>query len=151
MAERVHYNDDLFFISSQIKCLHHGLSLEIDADHFLDKVIEDIFFIDGALGKIYANLKSQGLLIHRHEYLKNLLRAERSFVEFLTAILSGGYPFTAHLETFFGRIKTSRSRHGQYIAEIQGLLQGEVVTGDDGENLVSDQEYKILLDESKEA
>jgi hypothetical protein len=150
MAERVHYNDDLFFISSQIKCLGHGLSLEIDADHFLDKVIEDIFFIDGALGKIYASLKSQGLLIHRHEYLKNLLRAERSFVVFLTAILGGDFPFTAHLETFFGKIKTSRSRHGQSIAEIENLLQGETTDSDDGENLISDQEYRILLTEPEE-
>jgi hypothetical protein len=149
MAVMVHYDDNLYFLHSMIKNLSGGLALDIDAEHFQNKITEDIFFIDETLDLIAAALKAQEYLIRRGEYLKSLLRAEKSFAEMLTGVIDGELAFSRHLEPFFGRIKIARDEHARNAADIQNLLEKQLARENDGENLISDEEYRILLSDEE--
>jgi hypothetical protein len=66
-----------------VRVLKNGLTLDIDSAYFLDKVVEDLLFIDTALSKIFAKLKENTHLIERNEYLRNLMLAKSSFSDLL--------------------------------------------------------------------
>jgi hypothetical protein len=57
------------------------LILDTDADIFLYKTLEDLEFINSALGTMLLNLKENFRLIERDEQLYNLIETERQFCD----------------------------------------------------------------------
>ena len=65
MNERFNYDDNIFFLNSIIKTLDNGFFLDIDANYFTDKIVEDLFFIDRCIRKILESLNKNQLMIRR--------------------------------------------------------------------------------------
>ncbi|MFW6368486.1 MAG: hypothetical protein ACOCZ9_02000, partial [Spirochaetota bacterium] len=108
MAARINYEDNIFFLSSIIKSLHTGTSLEIDRDFFRDKIIEDIAFVHSTLTRLHKSLKDNVYLIKRAEYMRELTRAIRSFCDFLDTILENRTSFTDDLSDTFETFRRYR-------------------------------------------
>ena len=95
MPQKIHYLDDIFFLSVLIKALDSGLSTEADPEHFRDSVTGNLEFIGSSLG-LYLRLLDQNItLIDRAEYVKLLERTSRAYAFVLEKMLAGSYPVAA--------------------------------------------------------
>lgn len=147
MTTKIHYEDNVFFLTSMIKTLKAGMSLDIDPEYFMDKVIEDIFFIDSALSRSFISLKSNPYLIKRAEHLRSLLRAKKIYIDFLTDILESKISFSAHLQPFLEKFTASRSEHIRDTGEIHAMLSEPPAENEADADIISSTEYRFLLEE----
>lgn len=149
MTTKIHYEDNIFYLGTLVKTVKTGLVLEIDPEYFIDKVLEDILFIDSAFARTYASIKSNSYLIKKTDYLRGLLREKRMFISLLEDILNGKVPFSAHLEPFFPKFRDSLSEHMRDAFEIKTHLDGprdEIALGGD---VISAAEFQFLLGEDE--
>ena len=144
MGKVVHYDDDIFYLTALIKTIRNGLTLDIDQDYYIDKTVEDLFFIDTLLLRIYASLKENIRLIERPKHLRNLLQAKRQFVDLLASILDQHLPFAEFLAAFFEKLHGAREQQSRECAEISASLsrEGELVRDTD---MVSQDELSELF------
>jgi hypothetical protein len=151
MAERIHYEDDLFFLNTYIKGLKDGFTLDIDPDFYLDKVVEDIFFIDATLDRIFSSLRENVHLIKRSEYLRSLMRTKQAFEAFLSDVVEGKLPFAEHLEPFLPRLRASLNEHGNDVAEIHAMLKQLGYSFPEHQDMISEEEFRHLLSGDEES
>jgi len=144
MATKVNYDDNLFYLHTVIKTLRGGLQLELDADYFRDKVLEDIFFIDRTLQQIYEALRTNTYLINRRDHLRELMRVKRSFADLLGGLLDGELSWAEHLGSYTTTLTESREQHVREITDIQSLMEGGIPV-DEPQDIVSQDEYRFLF------
>jgi hypothetical protein len=149
MNARVNYDDNIFFVQTMIKTLRSALALDIDPELFKDKALEDIFFVDSVLMKIFSQLRDNPNLIRRTEYLKALLRAENAFGDFLTDAISAERPLAEALSPFSHKLRACRSSHQTTLSEVQTMLRGPEKPSPE-EDVVSQEELGFLLQEDEE-
>ncbi len=144
MANKTNYEDNFFFFSTLIRDLAIGIKLDIDADMFRDKIIEDILFIDNGLMRMYTDLHDNKRLIRRMNYLRALLRTEHIFTDFLDTALDTSIPFSEYLEPYKSKLAVAKREHANISREIIQSLQS-TEPGDD-EDQVSQEEIEHLLE-----
>jgi hypothetical protein len=149
MTARVNYDDNIFFVQTMIKTLRSGLALDVDPELFKDKALEDIFFIDSTLMRILTQLRDNPNLIRRSEYLKALLRAENTFLDFLADILAAERPLAASLTPFSHKVRACRSSHQTTRTEVQTMLHRPEDHAPE-EDVVSQEELGFLLQEDED-
>ncbi len=149
MAHKVNYDDNLFFLMTLTRTLRAGVQLDIDPDYYLDKTVEDLFFIDRTLERIYESLRLNAYLINRREHLRELMRAKRAFADVLDEILDGTPTFSGHLAPFRTGLSEARDRHVRDISDIQRSMSVES-TEEDDQTIVSQDEYRFLLQNDDE-
>lgn len=149
MTARVNYDDNIFFVQTMIKTLRSALTLDVDPEMFKDKALEDIFFVDSVLMKIFSQLRDNPSLIRRAEHLKALLRAENAFLDFLSDTLAAERPLAEALSPFSHKLRACRSSHQGTRSEVQTMLHGPDSHGPE-EDVVSQEELGFLLQEEEE-
>lgn len=144
MAHKIHYEDNLFYLHSILRALDAALRLSLDADLFRDKVVEDLFFLDATLKRIFASLKDNAFLLSRARYLRALRRTDVAFQDLLAALMRGtlgqGLPFSDYRE----RLESTSAGHQRITREIDSMLdelEGDPVADD----VVSSAEIGFLL------
>lgn len=145
MKNKIHYEDNLFFLTLQLKNLRESLHLSMDADFFLDKVAEDLNFIDATLGRIYSTLKENTSLIKRAEYLHTLSKVKTTYSDMLNDIRSGKFAFSAEMEGHFAKLAERQAVHDRDVVEIRKLLRELTKETEDKEDVITNQELEILL------
>ncbi len=149
MASKVNYEDNLFYLMTITRALKAGVQLDIDPDYYLDKIVEDILFIDRTLDRIHESLRLNAYLINRRELLRELMRAKRLFADFLDDALDGTPAFGEHLAPLRAKLVGVRDQHVRDISDIQRSMSVEP-SGDDDQNIVSQDEYRFLLQNDDE-
>jgi hypothetical protein len=149
MTNTINYDDNLFYLMSVTRTLRSGVQLEIDADFYLDKIVEDIFFIDRAIEQIHQTLKSNTYLINRREYLRQVMRAKRSFADLLDGLVEGNLPFGKHLSLFVDKLAAARDKHMRDISVILQAMDTSS-TEEDRQAIVSQDEYQFLFQNDEE-
>ncbi|MFP4362577.1 MAG: hypothetical protein ACLFR1_01780 [Spirochaetia bacterium] len=150
MTQTVHYEDNLFFLSAQIKTIREGLTLDIDENFFIDKVVEDIFFIDATAEQLFSMLREKNHLIHRTDYLRKLMRVSKQFVKLLEDILQEELSFASYLGPFSQKFQTAKSIHQSNITEIRTILSKTIRSQKEEEDMVSSEEFNFLLQPNDE-
>lgn len=145
MIKRIHFDDDLFFLQTMIKNIKDGLSLEIDLDYYADKIVEDIFFIDAILEKIFSALRENETLIRRTEYLKILSRTKKYFIEFLRILISKEIPLSVFFEPFSNKFSAIQAQHKKGLQEINELLDVLENNLNENQDMISQEEFKFLF------
>jgi hypothetical protein len=146
MAAKINYDDDIYYLDTLVSAIQTGLSLDIDPEFFRDKIVEDIFFVDVSLKRIFDSLEENSFLIRRAEYLRSLLRVARIFVDFLHRLLAKEIAFAEHLEPYFLKLRGAVADHERTAERIDDMLQvAEPSEGD--EDFVSQDEFRFLLQE----
>ncbi len=123
MRNKIHYEDDLFFLNLQMKGVAEGLKLAIDADYFQDKILADLRFLDATLNRLYSTLKDNVNLIHRAEYLYQLVKSEGIFVEVMGNVLAASGEVSQALEPYKAEFAERRASHEADIQEIRVFLK----------------------------
>jgi hypothetical protein len=150
MGSKVHYEDDLFFLHSILRTVEAGLRLDIDAELFRDKVLEDVFFIDATLMRIFSSLKDNPYLISRANYLRSLRRTVVAFSSFVEQFARGDLGYGEAVAAYHDRLETALRAHRQVRKEIDQILDEEDVS-EETASLISTEEYSFLLAEDREA
>ena len=143
MKAKIHYEEDLFYLTLQMKSLREGLRLTIDAEYFQDKFLADLRFIDEVLDKILATLKDNPNLIRRAEYLYNLVKVEGSFLELLSDVLEGSGEIREALTPYRNEFLRRRESHDADVHEIRTLLR-LVSQEEEREDVITSDELELL-------
>ncbi len=144
MASKVHYEDDLFFLHSVLRTVEAGLRLDVDQEFFHDKILEDIFFIDATLMRLFSSLKENPHLINRVTYLRSLRRTIVAFSDFLSQFVRGDLGFQTAADAYADRLTAAAYSHQNVRREIDLILDQED-SDEETAAVVSSEEYGFLL------
>jgi hypothetical protein len=150
VAEKLYYDDNIFYLNEIVSNLDDAVRLDIDSDLFLDKVVDDIMFVESTLGRLYASLKENDLLIRRAEHLRRIMRSKQLFAELLEHITSGNSSLGKNLYPFFSKFNELVTEQQEHIGEIRRLLSTSTTADVQNEDMVSQEEFRILLEDSTE-
>ncbi len=143
MTRRINYDDDIFTLLLQVRCLQDSVKLEIDPELFRERVLGDIVWIDATIGRIYQSLREGSRYVKRKEHLRDLGRLKGAFAETLDALADSAVPFAAHVKDRLEEVRRTRDAHRRDIAEIKALLAG--TDAPEQEHMVSAEELNLLM------
>lgn len=84
----INFEDTLYILHSRIQILQDILALDIPADLFLDKSVDDMEFIDKILEVLIKALSEDTYIMGRDEQLDNFSETEWQFSQILVQFLS---------------------------------------------------------------
>jgi hypothetical protein len=148
MTKKINYEDDIFALSLLLRSVSDIVKLDVDAEYFAERVDADIRFIDSAMRRVFQSLSSGPFFLKRQEYLKDLLKLKTSFADLLDAITEKRVTFAEFLSQPLARYREMRGVNLREISDIRLSLSDS--TGVEEENMVSENEYKILLSPTDE-
>jgi hypothetical protein len=143
MTRRINYEDDIFTLALQVRCLQDTLKLDIDPELFRERLLGDIAWIESTIASLYTSLRESSLYVKRQEHLKELQKLKRAFVEALEALLSKRSPFAEHLPEKLEMLQAARDGQVRDIQDITALIDGKGAPEE--EHMVSPEELKFLM------
>lgn len=150
MEKQINFGDNIFFLTLILKDLSSGVRLSLDNDIFLDKLVEDIFFLEGSIEKVFELIKQRVLLIDRLEHLKNLETLSSDFAAFLGEIIMAAVPVAEHLAAFSEKFNNVKDNQHKLVSEMREIIHGTDQSETTEEDMVSREEFEFLLAEEKE-
>jgi hypothetical protein len=148
MTRKINYEDDIFTLALQVRCLQDTLKLEVDPDLFKDRIVGDIVWIDSTIGRLFQSLRESSLYVKRQEHLKELQKLKHAFADALDALVENRSPLAAHLPERMAEIRAIRDSHARDVDEIKALLAGKGAPEE--EHMVSREELKFLMTSDEE-
>ena len=150
MEKQINFGDNIFFLTLILKDLLSGVRLSLDHDLFLDKLVEDIFFLEGSIEKVFELIKERVLLINRLEHLKNLETLSSDFAAFLEEVIMGNVPVAEHLAAFLEKFDSIKDHQHKLVSEMKGIIHDADQSETIEEDMVSREEFEFLLAEENE-
>ncbi|GAB4375485.1 MAG: hypothetical protein Kow009_10790 [Spirochaetales bacterium] len=153
MLHKVNYKTVLDYLFLSIQTLETGILSELDPDLFLDKILEDLLFIDAILSRIFQQLRDNPYLNRRTEYLYALQRTKEEFIRLTTRIVQQGRFLGEPLEPYLATFRTCLSGQMAELNTLRSILEeSRAHSSLFDEEVVSPKEYQFLLawDEEKE-
>ncbi len=150
MTRKINYEDDIFSLALQVRCLQDILKLEIDPEFFRERVLGDISWADAMIAKVYQSLVASSLFVKRQEHLREIQKLKRAFVETIDSLLSRRVPFAQHVVDSTESLQAIRDAHEKDIGDIRELLTGRGQGAMEEEQVVSAEELKFLMTASDE-
>lgn len=146
MRQTINFEDNLYFINEFVNTLEQGLDLNLDARFFFDKYIEDLFFIDASINKLYAELIENPQLVNIQEIQRSLQISKERFTSLLERILSGESSLEKSYLPFEEKLKALKETHAGDADRIRSQMQSreESATPKEG---ISPEEYQFLFPE----
>ena len=90
MSKKTRHEDAFFFLTVMIRNLHDAVKLNIDDDYFFDKILEDCFFIDSAIQRIYKSLMENNHLIYNSICFHSIMKVKIVYGRLLDAVVRTG-------------------------------------------------------------
>ena len=88
MNKRINFEDSIFMLIMRIHMLRDSILLDADPELFLEKTLDDIYFVDSTLKILLEYLQENSRLIEREELLEHLSEAEWQFSQALSELLN---------------------------------------------------------------
>ena len=153
MAEKIHYDDNMFFLTALIRTIDDGLGVNVDADYFGEKIIEDVLFIDTAIQKIHGSLKQNTHLIRRDVHLHALMKLKKSYGRMIENLLSLEGAFAQIVRPMAPKIRRSAASHLNDVREIREHLGRSAAPRIDGDMISSDELHFLMtpMDDASES
>jgi hypothetical protein len=143
MTRKINYEDDIFTLALQVRCLQDTLKLEVDPELFQDRILGDIAWIDATIGRLYQSLRDSSLYVKRQEHLKELAKLKRAFAEVLESLVAKRAPFAAHILDSLESLRAMRDSQTAEVEQIRALLSSK--SAPDEEHMVSAEELRFLM------
>jgi len=151
MLHKINYKATLDFLSLTIHALGTGIQLDIDPDLFLDKVLEDLLFIDSILSRLFHQLRDNPYLNRRVEYLVQLEKTKEEFIQLITQILNRGAFFSEPLEPYLPTLQTCLSGQNKELDALKSILQDiKSHSLPEEKEVISPLEYQFLLESEEQ-
>lgn len=144
MGQTIHFEEDLYFLNELLNTLDGGVALNLDRLFFFDKIIEDIFFIDTTIGRLYSALGESYRIVQAESVTRGIITVKQRFTDFLSIIVSNssgmGEAFTPFLEKF----SEMTDSHRRDVEELQKSLLSSDMQSTPRE-VISQEEYQFLF------
>ncbi|OQX30067.1 MAG: hypothetical protein B0D92_00415 [Spirochaeta sp. LUC14_002_19_P3] len=140
MAEKIHYDDNIFFLTVMIQSLHDALQINIDAEYFAEKILEDSMFINTSIQKIYKTLTENRNLINAPSYLHSVMKAKVVYGRLIDAILHSEGDFSVIFKTKSSQLQQIAASHREDVQIIK-----EKLSNINDKNIISFDELNILM------
>ena len=150
MINIIHYDDDIFYLTYTVKRLFDGIKLELDASMFLNKVLEDIAFVSRSIEFFLESLKTSKLKVNRLNYLKNMYKLNKLFIEMLTTIITDQAAFASQLKNHVTHLTSLRDRHIEHEQILTNAMSKGKNPALEDSDMLSEEEYRILLSPDEE-
>jgi hypothetical protein len=150
MTRRINYEDDLFSLALQVRCLSDMLKLEIDPEFFRERIVGDVAWLDAAIGRVFQSLRGSPSFVGRQDHLREVQRLKQAFAGALGGIVQKRAPFASHLADRLESLREIQASHLRDAAEIRSLLTAGASAPQEEEHMVSAEELKILFTPSEE-
>jgi hypothetical protein len=124
MHEKIHYEDNIYFLTALIRALNDAVHLNVDADYFADKVLEDTLFIDTSIQRIHSSLRENNHLIRRNAYLHSVMKLKRAYGRLLEELLAIDGDFAAPFESMRPKLRRIAAAHFDDVKSIRSELRG---------------------------
>lgn len=144
MKQKIHYENDIFYLKTYIRILSDALKLNIDSFIFAEKTLEDINFIESTIGKLYTSLQENPHLIRRSDHLLSVLEVKKYFINYLENLTRNGNPFSTDLKQAFPKLRRQVATHTKDLAEIKAQLSTKAPINNESEQ-ISENEMNFLL------
>ena len=145
MQNRIHYEDDLFYLSLVIKNLREGFRLPLDPEFFREKSLADLRFLEETLLRFSDTLKENSLLIRRAEYLHSLVKVEGEFLRLVTELLQNQLVFSENLGDFSEELARYQAKHREIETDIRALLKVLSQEEDGKHDVITATELDLLM------
>ena len=145
MQNRIHYEDDLFYLTLVIKNLREGFRLPLDAEFFREKALDDLRFVEATLRRFSDNLQENSLLIRRAEYLHSLVKAEGDFLRLVAELLQNQLVFSENLGDFIEELASHQARHREIEVDIRATLKVLSQEEDGKHDVITATELDLLM------
>lgn len=122
MRENIHYEDNAYFLAAMIRNLHEAIKLNVDADYFATKILEDSLFINTSIEQIYATLKQNSRLIRKKSYLQSIMKVKHFYIRLLEDILGMQDYFGSMVDTLNPKLQRIVATHLADVRTIQDEL-----------------------------
>ncbi len=143
MSEKIHYEDNLFFLHMEIKTLLNGLKLSIDKEYFASSIMHRIYETDRLLNLHYKLLKDNPFLIRRNEFLHTLQKLKVQFSHLIEEAAEKKEFFPDGEQKNFPDLKRKMAAHLEDIQDIRKDIHDNLE--DDPETSLSSREYSLLM------
>jgi hypothetical protein len=150
MGQWIHYDADIFFLMDTIHLLRRNLSLEVDAAYFLDKVLQDLRFIDARLTGLHDSLKGNSYLLDRNRYVRYLYKAQNAFSRLCSSIVHGELGSQIGLISHSQPIDAMGKAQKKHAEELIGS-SAATVNREEQLDQLSREEFKYLFIEQGES
>lgn len=153
MPEKIHYDDNIFFLTSMIRTLNDAVKLNVDAEYFADKILEDTLFIDTSIKKIYSSIRENGHLIRRNSYLHSIMKLKRAYGRLLEDLLATNGAFAAPFESMRPKLRRITANHMDDVRIIREGMDEIEELKSDGDVISHDELHFLMspMDEGLEA
>ncbi len=151
MPLRIHYDDNIAFLSGMIRSIRQGAMLDIDAEFFAERVLDELLFVDATLVRLDSLLRGAEQLISRNEHLRALLRCERSYVSLLTDLENDELAFGAALSDSRARLGAVRRVHEENARRLDLALRQPADDMDEQRTVGSDELRLLLRGDSEDS
>ncbi len=145
MQNRIHYEDDLFYLTLMIKNLREGFRLPLDSEFFQEKALSDLRFLQTTLHHFFDILKENTLLIRRAEYLHSLVKVEGDFIRLLKELLQNQLVFSENLAAFTPELNDYQTLHLSMEAEIRSILKVLSLEEESKHDVITPTELDLLM------
>ncbi len=150
MKKRINYGDNLFLLTLTLKHISAAARLNVDPGLFLDKLVEDLFFLDGTTHQIYDWLVSNPHLLDRLEHLKSVQTLSEAFSRLLDDLRRKDLPLGEHLGGFGEKFELLARSHVEIARQCGRIIQGASGQPPEESYTVSESEFKFLLSDTGE-
>ncbi|MCF7927907.1 MAG: hypothetical protein K9L68_02720 [Spirochaetales bacterium] len=137
MAQKVHYEEDIFFVRLLLRTLSQSNRIDFDKDLFSGKILEDLLFLHNTTERLYHTLMETPRLVRRSDYLRLLLGGMRE----LHSLLENENMQATVSED----LKDTRLRLAENIQELERYMH-EHEPSETESGLISEEEIRGLLD-----
>jgi hypothetical protein len=142
MNKHINFENNIFILYTRIRLLRDVLTLDTDPELFLEKTIDDIYFISNTLDTLLNNLTENRHLIERDTQFDNLSELEWQFSQVLNGFLSGSGILSS----------TVSAKYRDKLLEMRQLGQRrqEIIAGSIGKSGFMPSESVVSYDELSE-
>jgi hypothetical protein len=150
MAKMINYGDSLFLLGEITRTVKDGFQLEVDSATFLDRLVNDISFIESTLDRLYESLHASPLLIDRNEHLASLMRTENLLADVLDDAAAGKSRLNAEIKPYVERFRTISTRCRARAKSVLALIESAEPAVSESGDMISPAEYEFLLVDTQE-
>ena len=146
MGQKIHFDENIFFLSDSIRLLERNIPLLLDSEIMGEKLVSDILHISKGLTRMASLLQENTHLLNRSTHIRFLIKSTRTFLTLLSSIQGKVFPVSeallAHIQNLPGLV----SRLELMLAELEQILQTADIPEDSDQ--ISAEEFHYLLMES---
>ena len=150
MSEKVHYEDNLFYLLTEITNIQNGLKLSIDSEFFAGRMISQIFAIDAVLNRHYDLLKENPYLIRRNDFMFSIQKLKTRLSKLIETVEEKRAFFSDKDAERFPELKRKMAAHLSDVQKIRKEISEKLENSSEDSSSLSSSEYEILMQSSDE-